>query len=257
MVPDEKPKKETPKSKPDEHAGHAHAKEEPHKAEPRKAEPKSKPDEHAGHAHAKEEPRKAEPRKEAPKAAPAPAKPAKAHKLEEAKVRAEEASARGKGKKAPEKKDDVKIVESAQAAPAKHVARAKPTLAAGLKAALALRRVIDHRRPTFKHQQWYEYKRLENLGWRRPNGVDSAMRRHFGYEQSVVRVGFRGPTQARGLHPSGFQEVAVMTIEDLAQINPKTQAARVGRTLGTRKLKLLYEAAEKKGIRVLNRRKLE
>jgi len=154
-------------------------------------------------------------------------------------------------KKAPE----VKIVEKAE--PKKHVARAKPQLSKELEARLRLRTAIDSRRPTFRRQQWYEYKKLEDSGWRRPTGVDSAMRRHFGYEQSVVRVGFRGPVETRGLHPSGFQEVFVNTVQDLSKIDPKTQAARVSGNLGTRKLKLVYAEADKLKIRVLNRRDLK
>lgn len=175
-----------------------------------------------------------------------------------ASAKAEKAAAPGaaKGKSPADRKEGVKIVEAVSKAP-EHRARAKPQISPQTRQALALRRVIDRRRPTFRRQQWYEYKRLEDSGWRYPRGVDSAMRRHFGYEQPVVRVGFRGPVGARGLHPSGFQEVHVGTLADLATINPKTHAARIARTLGTRKLKLVYAEADKRGIRILNRRKLE
>src|SRR5688572_5014382 len=153
-------------------------------------------------------------------------------------------------------KDDVKIVE--KTTPREHKAQAKPTLTKETQDGLRLRRAIASRRPKkFRRQQWYEYKRLEDSGWRKPTGVDSAMRRHFGYEQPVVRVGFRGPAATRGLHPTGFQEVRVERVEDLSKIDPKTQAARVSGGLGTRKLKLVYAEADKRGVRVLNRRQLE
>lgn len=153
-------------------------------------------------------------------------------------------------------KDDVKIVE--KATKREHKAQPKPTLTKETVEGLRLRRAIASRRPKkFRRQQWYEYKRLEDSGWRKPTGVDSAMRRHFGYEQPVVRVGFRGPAATRGLHPTGFQEVRVERIEDLSKIDPKTQAARVSGGLGARKLKLVYAEADKRGVRVLNRRELE
>jgi large subunit ribosomal protein L32e len=173
-------------------------------------------------------------------------------------------AAKGAGAPAPTKtkggpkgaEEEVKIVE--KATPKKHQAQAKPTVSPELKQRLVLRRAIASRRPKkFKRQQWYEYKRLEDSGWRKPTGVDSAMRRHFGYEQPVVRVGFRGPVESRGLHPTGFQEVRVETVADLARIDPKTQAARVSGKLGRRSLKLVYAEADKRGVRVLNRRKLE
>jgi len=153
-------------------------------------------------------------------------------------------------------KDDVTIVE--KTTKKEHKAQAKPTLTKEIEEGLRLRRAIASRRPKkFRRQQWYEYKRLEDSGWRKPTGVDSAMRRHFGYEQPVVRVGFRGPAATRGLHPTGFQEVRVERVADLEKIDPKTQAARVSGGLGTRSLKLVYAEADKRGVRVLNRRNLE
>lgn len=173
--------------------------------------------------------------------------------------------ATGSGKAAPKKAaaaakkaaaNEVKVVE--KATPGGHKAQAKPTLTDATKKGMVLRRAIAGRRPRkFKRQQWYEYKRLEDSGWRKPTGVDSAQRRHFGYEQPVVRVGFRGPVAARGLHASGFREVYVAQVGDLAKIDPKTQAARVSGNLGTRSLKLVYAEADKRGVRVLNRRNLE
>lgn len=160
-----------------------------------------------------------------------------------------------KGKTEAKDAKDVKIVD--KPTPKKHVARPKPTLTERIQDRLRLRTAIDGRRPRFRRQQWYEYKRLADSGWRKPTGVDSAMRRHFGYEQSVVRIGFRGPVETRGLHPSGFQEVRVETLGDLARIDPKKQAARVSGNLGTRTLKLVYAEADKLKIRVLNRRNLE
>lgn len=153
-----------------------------------------------------------------------------------------------------EKEEEVKIVD--KPAEKKHVARAKANLSAEQKKGLQQRREISDRRPWFKRQQWYEYKRL-GTAWRKPTGMDSAMRRHFGYEQSVVRVGFGGPKAVRGLHPSGFREVYVDQIEQLKGIDVKTQAARVSGTLGTRKLKLIYAEADKLGVRILNRRTLQ
>ena len=159
-----------------------------------------------------------------------------------------------KGQKPAPKTEDVKIVDTPTEK--KHVARAKANLTDEQRKALSLRENIAGRRPWFRRTQWYEYKRLSDTGWRRPRGVDSAMRRHFGYEQPVVRVGFAGPKSVRGLHASGFQEVYVEVLSDLKKIDVKTQAARVSGTLGTRRLRELYVEADKLGVRILNRRNL-
>lgn len=185
--------------------------------------------------------------------------PTGAHKKTEAAEKREAGKTGGKTspqnlKKPAPKTDDVKIVDTPTEK--KHVARAKATLTDEQRKALALRETIAGRRPWFRRTQWYEYKRLANTGWRRPRGVDSAMRRHFGYEQPVVRVGFASPKSVRGLHASGFEEVYVEVLSDLKKIDTKTQAARVSGTLGTRKLRILYDAADKLGVRILNRRVL-
>jgi large subunit ribosomal protein L32e len=234
---------------------------EPHKPSEKKHE------EHKGE-HKPATPHKPAEHKAAPKTeqkAPTPAqKPTTAPKKETgAEKKAADAQKRAAGKSAPKavpkgaapaKKDDVKIVDKPKEE--KHKAQAKPTLTESQRKALALRAVIDARRPRFRRQQWYEYKRLANTGWRKPTGVDSAMRRHFGYEQSVVRIGFGGPKEVRGLHPSGFREVFVDQIGQLKTIDKKTQAARVSGNLGARKLRDIYVEADKLGVRVLNRREL-
>jgi large subunit ribosomal protein L32e len=226
-------------------------------AEPKKSE-SNKPSEPK-----REEPKASAPKAAEPKAAPAPKPAPAAPKAEKpvaktdkpAATKAEKPAAKPAGKAAkPAATSDVKIVDKPTIK--KHVARPKATLTAEQREALALRKTIAGRRPWFRRQQWYEYKKLANSGWRKPTGIDSAMRRHFGYEQSVVRVGFAGPKSVRGLHSSGFMEVYVAKLEDLKAIDPKTQAARISGTLGARRLRPIYEQADKLGVRVLNRRNL-
>lgn len=197
---------------------------------------------------------KAERRKEPePEASAKKARPPKAATTK-GKAPTKKAAPKKPAAKGTSKEPEVKIVEKPTP---KYQVAAKPALAPELRASLALRESIDRRRPRFRRQQWYEYKRLEDSGWRRPTGIDSAMRRHFGYEQPVVRIGFGGPRESRGLHPSGFREVYVEQVDDLKRIDPKTQAARVSARLGARKLKLVYAEADKLGVRILNRRHLE
>lgn len=225
---------------------------DPPKKEPRESAARAEP----GTAGTKPQKRPAkaappnEPKGEAPSKDARPTKPT----APKAKAAAKKAAPKKTPTKARTKETEVKIVEKPTP---KHQAAAKPTLAPELRASLSLRQSIERRRPRFRRQQWYEYKRLEDSGWRRPTGVDSAMRRHFGYEQPVVRIGFGGPRDARGLHPSGFREVYVEHVDHLKGIDPKTQAARVSGRLGARKLKRVYAEAEKLGIRILNRRQLE
>ena len=136
-----------------------------------------------------------------------------------------------------------------------HVAKQKPVLSEDMKVALALRSEQKKKTPAFKRTEWFRYKRLSRSGWRAPHGMDSKQRRNYKYRSSLVRVGHGKVAAARGLHPSGFREVMVHNTLDVEAIDPETQAARVGKTVGGRKREQIYSRADELGIRVLNRRR--
>ena len=136
-----------------------------------------------------------------------------------------------------------------------HVAKQKPVLGEATQEALALRAAQKKKTPSFRRTEWFRYKRLSRSGWRAPHGMDNKQRRNYKYRGSLVRVGHGKVASARDLHPSGFQEVMVHNLNDLESIDPETQAARVGRTVGGRKRENIHARADELGIRVLNRRR--
>ena len=136
-----------------------------------------------------------------------------------------------------------------------HVAKQKPVLSDDMKAALALRQEQKKKTPSFRRTEWFRYKRLSRSGWRAPHGMDNKQRRNYKYRSSLVRVGHGKVAAARGLHPSGFREIMVQNTADLDNIDPETEAARVGRSVGGRKREQIYSRADELGIRVLNRRR--
>ena len=122
-----------------------------------------------------------------------------------------------------------------------------------LRALLRTRRMLDRRRPVFGRQAANRYWRIGRDGaWRRPRGLQSKQRRHYGYRPRIVRVGYRSPARVRGLVPSGFRPILVRTTDDLEGIDARTQAAVIARTVGTRRRLVLEEEARRLGIRVLN-----
>ena len=136
-----------------------------------------------------------------------------------------------------------------------HVAKQKPVLDEETKAALALRAEQKKLTPSFRRTEWFRYKRLSRSGWRAPHGMDNKQRRNYKYRGSLVRIGHGKVAAARFLHPSGFREIMVHNLADLESIDPETQAARVGSTVGGRKREHIYSRADELGIRVLNRRR--
>jgi len=133
--------------------------------------------------------------------------------------------------------------------------RQKPVLDSVTKVALSKRNRMSNRRPAFKRQNWFRYKRLGDK-WRRPRGIHSKMRRHFKYRITVVQPGFRGPASVRGLHPSGFEEVMIHTPKEVDNVDPKTQAIRIASKVGDKKREIIVKKADELKIRVFNRRDL-
>ena len=128
----------------------------------------------------------------------------------------------------------------------------KPELSEEQIDALAKRAVISGNRPAFKRQEWFRYQKLGEA-WRRPRGIHSKMRRGMKRRPPMVEIGYGGPALVRGLHPSGFEEVMVYNIDGLEDIDPKTQAARIGGTVGVKKRIAIENRAKELGIRVLNK----
>lgn len=142
----------------------------------------------------------------------------------------------------------VEIVEEGAYVPKK-----KPKISAELKDALEKRVRINDSRPKFRRQEYGRYKKLET-GWRKPRGIHSKTRMKMRYRRPMVSVGYRGPKKARGLHPSGFEEVMVRNAEELSKVeDAERQAVRIAHAVGQRKRTMIIERADELGIRVLNR----
>ena len=179
-------------------------------------------------------------------------KPKTKAKLKETKKEETPAPHEEKTEKKPTKKKEetVEIVEEEEEG---YKAKKKPKLSKEQKEKLQLRRQIKKRTPTFLREEWFRYKRIPR-NWRRPDGITSKMRINLKYRPSKVRVGFRGPKDVRGLHPSGFEEVMIYNVADLKNIDPEKQAARIGGTVGTKKRLEIAKKAEELEIRILNMR---
>jgi len=110
-----------------------------------------------------------------------------------------------------------------------------------------------HKKPKFRRQESWRYKRVTDV-WRKPHGIDSKMRKTVRGWPPSPTTGYRSPKKTRGLHPSGFVETRVHSVEDLSGIDPELQAIRIGSTVGRRKRVEILALAGEKGIHVLNPR---
>lgn len=103
----------------------------------------------------------------------------------------------------------------------------------------------------FKRQNSHKHKRVKE-SWRRPRGIHSPRRKGKKHAAPVPQAGHRTPVEERGKHPSGFEEVLVHTPEELEDVDPETEAVRVGSSVGERKREAIREEAENLDIKLLN-----
>jgi len=117
--------------------------------------------------------------------------------------------------------------------------------------ALKLRTRLKSKKPKFRRQESWRYKRVSQV-WRRPDGMDSKMRRKVKGWPRSAEIGYRGPKKARNLHPSGYEEILVRNVDDLAKVDPKIQAIRIAHTVGMRKRAEISMRAGEKHIYIVN-----
>lgn len=120
---------------------------------------------------------------------------------------------------------------------------------------LAVRKKVAGRRPRFVRQESWRYDRLAE-NWRKPKGKDNKMRKQKSGMPAIVKIGYRGPKVVRGLHPSGYTDNIIHNLIELAELDPKTDAARIAHTVGKRKRMEIIAKANQLGIKVLNPGKL-
>ena len=116
---------------------------------------------------------------------------------------------------------------------------------------LEARKKIADRRPKFVRQESWRYDRLAE-NWRKPKGKDNKMRKQLSGVPRIVKIGYRGPKGARGLHPSGYTDNIVFNVNDLHKLDPKKDAARLAHTVGARKRKEIISQAINMHIKILN-----
>ena len=116
---------------------------------------------------------------------------------------------------------------------------------------LEKRKKVSEHRPKFVRQESWRYDRLAE-NWRKPKGKDNKMRLQVSGVPRLVKVGYRGPKLARGLHPSGYTDNLVYNTSDLLSLDSKKDAIRIGHIVGKLKRKEILIKANELGIKVLN-----
>ncbi|MGQ9478578.1 MAG: 50S ribosomal protein L32e [Thermoproteota archaeon] len=120
---------------------------------------------------------------------------------------------------------------------------------------LTARRKRKMNKPEFTRQESWRYVRIKE-NWRRPRGKDSKMRLRIKGWPRVVRIGYRGTKEARGLHPTGLKPVMVSSKKDLEEVGPPEGKIIIfSSRMGRRLRETLAKEALARGFRIANYRR--
>ena len=116
------------------------------------------------------------------------------------------------------------------------------------------RQEVKENKPDFVRPESWRYVRLQT-NWRKPKGIDHHQRKQKSRGRpGLVKVGYGGPRDAKGLHPSGFTDNLVHNITDLEKLDPKKDGVRLGHGVGTKKRKEIVLKAVENKFKIFNAR---
>ncbi len=119
---------------------------------------------------------------------------------------------------------------------------------------IAKRQEVKEHNPDFVRPESWRYVRLQT-NCRKPKGIDHHQRKQKSRGRpGLVKVGYGGPKESRGLHPSGFTDNLVYNISDLEKLDPKKDGVRLGHSVGTRKRKEIVVKAVENKFKIFNAR---
>ncbi len=102
----------------------------------------------------------------------------------------------------------------------------------------------------FKREDSHKKKSVP-ASWKRPTGTHSRIRLEKKSAAPKPKAGYRTDREARGKHPSGYEEVLVHNPQDVEQVN-EGEAARIASSVGAKKREQIEDRAAEEGVKILN-----
>jgi large subunit ribosomal protein L32e len=123
---------------------------------------------------------------------------------------------------------------------------------ADVKTLLGVRKKMSAKRPKFLRQDYHHRMKVEDDLWRAPKGRHSKMKQRKRGHRAAVAIGYRSPTEVRGLHKTGAIFIRVENLQQLAAVDPKKSIVILSSTVGARKRYQLLKASAEKNISIAN-----
>jgi large subunit ribosomal protein L32e len=115
---------------------------------------------------------------------------------------------------------------------------------------IELKNKLKKKKPRFLRQDGHKLHLPQN--WRRPRGMHNKMR--MGKKGHGVKVdsGYRSPKEVRYMHFSNLNEIMITNMNEIKNVNPKTDGVILSKKLGLKKKILIVEECIKLNIKILN-----
>ncbi|KAI0480785.1 60S ribosomal protein L32 [Xylariaceae sp. FL0804] len=113
--------------------------------------------------------------------------------------------------------------------------------------------IVKKRTKRFFRHQSDRFKCLDSA-WRKPKGIDNAVRRRFRGRQAMPSIGYGSNKKTRHMMPSGHKAFVVNNPKDveLLMMHNRTHAAEISHSVSARKRVDIVKRAKELGVKVTN-----
>nr|WCZ58745.1 60S ribosomal protein L32 [Seculamonas ecuadoriensis] len=114
-------------------------------------------------------------------------------------------------------------------------------------------KIIKKRTKAFVRHHADRYYRLKAT-WRRPRGIDNAMRRRFRGTAPMTKISYASNKKTRNLHPDGLLRYRVFNVSDLEVLlmNNRKYAAVIAHNVSAKNRRAIEERANQLNIKIAN-----
>ncbi|PWN28165.1 putative 60S ribosomal protein L32 [Jaminaea rosea] len=113
--------------------------------------------------------------------------------------------------------------------------------------------IVKKRTQKFKRHHSDRYKRVGE-SWRKPRGIDSAVRRRFRSRTPMCSIGYGSNKKTRHMMPNGLRRFVVSNPRDVDMLlmHNNTFAAEIASNVSSKKRIAILEKAKVLGVKVTN-----